>query len=110
MPRGRYVYTETATKHSDENVMDHGKSSTAGMWSAVQTVVIAASAAGVFLTMGRRDQEVTFHGMQITELGQISKDLVKSQVLSEANDAKHSDNIADLKARLDRLEIQVRSN
>ena len=80
------------------------------MWSAVQTVVIAASAAGVFLTMGRRDQEVTFHGMQITELGQISKDLVKSQVLSEANDAKHSDNIADLKVRLDRLEIQVRSN
>ncbi len=87
--------------------MDHGKSSTAGMWSAVQTVVIAASAAGVFLTMGRRDQEVTFHGMQITELGQISQDLVKSQVLSEANDSKHNENIAELKARLERLEEQV---
>ena len=88
--------------------MDHGKSSSQNMWAAVQTIVITAAAAGVFLTMGRRDQEITFHGMQITQLSSISQDLVKSQVLSEANDSKHNENIADLKDRLERLEAQTR--
>ena len=104
--RGRCVFTETVTKQSGEKSMDHGKSGTAGMWAAVQTIVIAAAAAGVFLSMGRRDQEITFHGMQISQLSQISQDLVKSQVLSEANDSKHNENIADLKTRLERLELQ----
>ena len=78
------------------------------MWAAVQTIVITAAAAGVFLSMGRRDQEITFHGMQISQLSSISQDLVKSQVLSEANDSKHNENIADLKARLQQLESQTR--
>ena len=104
--RGRCVFTETVTKQSGEKSMDHGKSGTAGMGAAVQTIVIAAAAAGVFLSMGRRDQEITFHGMQISQLSQISQDLVKSQVLSEANDSKHNENIADLKTRLERLELQ----
>ena len=106
--RGRCVFTETVTNQSGEKVMDHGKSNSQNMWAAVQTIVITAAAAGVFLTMGRRDQEITFHGMQITQLSSISQDLVKSQVLSEANDSKHNENIADLKDRLERLEAQTR--
>jgi len=88
--------------------MDHNKNGSPNMWAAVQTIVITAAAAGVFLSMGRRDQEITFHGMQITQLSSISQDLVKSQVLSEANDSKHNENIADLKARLQQLESQTR--
>ena len=88
--------------------MDHSKNGSPNMWAAVQTIVITAAAAGVFLSMGRRDQEITFHGMQITQLSSISQDLVKSQVLSEANDSKHNENIADLKARLQQLESQTR--
>ena len=108
--RGRCVFTETVTNQSGEKVMDHGKSGTPNVWAAVQTIVITAAAAGVFLTMGRRDQEITFHSMQITQLSSISQDLVKSQVLSEANDAKHNENIADLKDRLERLEEAGRAN
>ncbi len=88
--------------------MDHNKNGSPNMWAAVQTIVITAAAAGVFLSMGRRDQEITFHGMQISQLSSISQDLVKSQVLSEANDSKHNENIADLKARLQQLESQTR--
>ena len=106
--RGRCVFTETVTNQSGEKVMDHGKSSAANMWAVVQTIVITAAAAGVFLTMGRRDQEITFHGMQISQLSSISTDLVKSQVLSQANDSKHNENIADLKKRIERLEMQNR--
>tara|TARA_R100000700_G_scaffold40913_1_gene58443 strand:- start:709 stop:969 length:261 start_codon:yes stop_codon:yes gene_type:complete len=74
------------------------------IWSILQTVVLTATAAGVFLMIGRRDQVVQNNSEHISELREISRDLVKSQVLSEANDSTHANAIRDLKLRLDRLE------
>ena len=81
---------------------DQGKTA-ANTMIAVQTVVLCAAAAGVFLQMGRRDQTMTMNSLHISELRSITQDLVKSQVLSEANDANHSEMIADLKRRVDGL-------
>lgn len=81
---------------------DQGKTA-ANTMLAVQTVVLCAAAAAVFIQMGRRDQMMTINSLHISELRSISQDLVKSQVLSEANDLKHSELLADLKRRVENL-------
>ncbi len=74
------------------------------VWSVVQTLVLTATAAGIFLSVGRRDQEILTNSNHIAELRTIATDLVRSQVLSEANDSNHSLVLEDLKRRIDRLE------
>jgi len=74
------------------------------VWSVVQTVVLTATAAGIFLSVGRRDQEILTNSTHLAELREISTDLVRSQVLSEANDSNHSKLLEDLQRRIDRLE------
>ena len=82
--------------------MDQGKKLDA--WSVAQTVILTATAAAVFVSVGRKDHAVTTNSTQISELRDISQDLVKSQVLSEANDANHASVLQELKKRLERLE------
>lgn len=74
------------------------------VWSVLQTLILVATAAGIFLTVGRRDREISFNTAQLGELRQITTELVRSQVLSEVTDATHVQAIADLKRRVDRLE------
>ena len=76
------------------------------VWQVVQTLVLTATAAGVFLSVGRRDQEILTNSSHISELRMISTELVRSQVLSEANDSNHGEVLAELKRRIDRLENQ----
>ena len=59
-------------------------------WQMVQTFLLAATAAGVFLSVGRRDRDIEHNSTSLLELRSISMDLVKSQVLSEANDSTHT--------------------
>lgn len=73
-------------------------------WQIVQTIVLAATAAGIFLNIGRRDRDIAHNAGQISELRSISTDLVKSQVLAEANDATHSKVLDELKERISILE------
>lgn len=74
------------------------------IYAALQTLILVATAAGVFLTIGRRDQVVTSMASDIQELRAISMDLVRSQVLSEATDANQAARLDDLRKRIDRLE------
>jgi len=73
-------------------------------WAIIQTLVLCATAAGVFLAVGRRDHLMDMNNERIGELRGITQDLVKSQVMSEANDATHAAMMADLKARIQRIE------
>tara|TARA_R110000824_G_scaffold44660_1_gene129794 strand:+ start:302 stop:553 length:252 start_codon:yes stop_codon:yes gene_type:complete len=73
-------------------------------WQMVQTFLLAATAAGVFLSVGRRDRDIEHNSTSLLELRSISMDLVKSQVLSEANDSTHTKTLNELKIRLDILE------
>jgi|TARA_R110001583_G_scaffold87981_9_gene228770 hypothetical protein len=75
-------------------------------WAVLQMIILAATAAAVFVSIGRRDQLVTTNSLHILELREISQDLVKSQVLSEANDANHGVRLQELKYRLERLELR----
>ncbi len=75
-------------------------------WAIIQMIILTATAAAVFVSIGRRDQIVTTNSLHISELREISQDLVKSQVLSEANDSNHAVVIRELKYRLERLELR----
>ncbi len=73
-------------------------------WQMIQTFVLVATAAGLFVTVGRKDHFVEMNGVHIGELRDITQDLVKSQVLSEANDSTHAFFLEELKNRIQRLE------
>ena len=83
--------------------MQEGKKQT-DVWTVVQTIVLIVTAGGIFLNLGRRDQEIEYNTERITELREISTDLVRSQVLSEANDSTHAAALNDLKRRIEKLE------
>ena len=84
--------------------MDQQRSVPQSIWPVIQTVVLTATAAGIFLSIGRRDQEIHTNSSHIVELREISQDLVISQVLSEANDSNHAAVMAELKRRIEKLE------
>ena len=73
-------------------------------WAVAQTLVLVATAGGIFLTLGKRDQVISNNTAQLKELRQISIELVRTQVLSEANDTQHLGQLNDLKRRVERLE------
>lgn len=85
-------------------MVDHKKQMIQNVWPMLQTLVLVAGVAGIFLSVGRRDQVVYQNTGQLKELGDITQDLVKSQVLSQANDQNHADTLKDLKRRIERLE------
>ena len=84
--------------------MQEGSRKQTDAWTVVQTIVLIATAGGIFLTLGKRDQEISYNTERISELRDISTDLVRSQVLSEANDSNHKSALDDLKRRIEKLE------
>jgi hypothetical protein len=67
-------------------------------------VILVGAVAAVFLSIGRRDQVVETNSFHIGELRSIVTELVRSQVLSEANDIQHQNHMIRLANRIDRLE------
>jgi len=74
------------------------------MWSILETVILVGAASAVFLAIGRRDQVIETNAFHIGELRSIMTELVKSQVLSEANDGQHAIKMQHLEGRINRLE------
>jgi len=72
--------------------------------SVLQLVVLVIGVGGVFVTLGRKDAILERQDRDLTELRQISMDLVKAQVLGATNDSRHHDAIGALGIRLERLE------
>ncbi len=74
------------------------------LWQILETVILIGAASVVFLTIGRRDQVVDTNSFHIGELRSIVTELVRSQVLSEANDSTHLRHMNKLEERINRLE------
>jgi len=75
--------------------------------SVIQTmtlITVVAGVASVFMALGRKDVTIESNKTRVTELWDITQELVKSQVLGVANDGEHQRQIEELKRRLDRLE------
>lgn len=72
--------------------------------NVLQLAVLVVGVGGVFFTIGVRDAALEVATTDITELKEISSDLVKAQVLSSAKDGEHDRILEDILRRLDRLE------
>ena len=71
---------------------------------ALTLLTLLAGMASVFVMIGRRDAVIEQSQTRVDELWDITQELVKSQVLSVANDGDHERQLNELKARITRLE------
>ena len=70
----------------------------------LQGIILLATVAGVFMSIGAAKNLLERNSQSIDELKGITTDLVKSQVLSAANDQQHTRDLASLSLRIERLE------
>ncbi len=71
---------------------------------ALTFITLLAGTASVFVMIGQRDATIEHSQARVNELWDITQELVKSQVLSVANDGDHERQLDDLKARIVALE------
>lgn len=66
----------------------------------LQLIVLVIGVGGIFFTLGSRDETVRTSVNEISELKDISSDLVKAQVMSQAKDGEQDRMLADILRRL----------
>ena len=71
---------------------------------AMTFLTLLIGTASVFVMVGRRDAVIEQSQTRVNELWDITQELVKSQVLSVANDGDHERQLNELKIRITRLE------
>jgi hypothetical protein len=71
---------------------------------ALTLFTLLVGTASVFVMIGRRDATIEHSQQRVNELWDITQELVKSQVLSVANDGDHERQLDELKARVYKLE------
>ena len=71
---------------------------------ALTLFTLLVGTASVFVMIGRRDATIEHSQERVNELWDITQELVKSQVLSVANDGDHERQLDELKARVYKLE------
>ena len=71
---------------------------------ALTLFTLLVGTASVFVMIGRRDATIEHSQERVNELWDITQELVKSQVLSVANDGDHERQLDELKARVHKLE------
>ena len=71
---------------------------------ALTLFTLLVGTASVFVMIGRRDATIQHSQERVNELWDITQELVKSQVLSVANDGDHERQLDELKARVYKLE------
>jgi len=72
--------------------------------NVLQLIVLVIGVGGIFFALGTRDEVVRNSVNDISELKEISSDLVKAQVLSQAKDGEQDRILADILRRLERIE------
>lgn len=72
--------------------------------NVMQTVVLLATVATIFMSVGGAKAQITNNSDDLKELGDVAQDLVKAQVTSSSNDVRHLDMLNDLRRRVDALE------
>lgn len=82
----------------------HTHPSLANAISVAQLIVLCIGVLTVVANLGKKDAIIDRLYIDMGELRAIAQDLVKSQVLSAANDKNHEDSLRQVAARLDRLE------
>ena len=75
--------------------------------SVLQAVILLATVATVFMSVGAARSLLEQNTESIDELRDIASDLVKAGVMSAANDERHDAMLSDLKGTVERKRVQV---
>jgi len=70
----------------------------------LQLVVLTVAVGGLFLTVGRKDAILANNASEISELREISSDLVKASIESTTTNREQDRRLTELRSRLERLE------
>ena len=76
----------------------------AAAMQVLQILVLAIGLAGVFVRLGENQANLVNNINELSELGAIVQDLVKSQVEYVSNDVRLEERMNALRLRIDRLE------
>ena len=76
--------------------------------SVLQTIVLISTVAVIFIQVGKQTSTLEDTVKEVDDLRNISRDLVKAQVLGQERDLQHSSILVDLKRRLESLEARQR--
>tara|TARA_R110000824_G_scaffold118964_1_gene272726 strand:- start:908 stop:1177 length:270 start_codon:yes stop_codon:yes gene_type:complete len=74
--------------------------------NGLQLLVLIIGVAAIFMSIGRRDQQLDTAVVDLKELSSIIHDLVKAQVVSVTKDGEHDRILSDLSIRIYALEQQ----
>ena len=74
--------------------------------NGLQLLVLIIGVAAIFMTIGRRDQQLNDAVLDLNELGSIVQELVKAQVVGATKDGEHDRILSDLSSRISALERQ----
>lgn len=72
----------------------------------LQLVVLIIGVAGIFLTIGRKDQALETNQTQVSDLRLICSDLARVVGSLSISDASQTEQLRSIDARLDRLETR----
>ena len=70
----------------------------------LQLVTLAVAVAGVFLSLGRKDERLTANTKEIEELRDIASSLVRTSIETTTTNREQDRRLDDLRNRLARLE------
>ena len=74
--------------------------------NGLQLLVLIIGVAAIFMTIGRRDQQLNDAVLDLNELGSIVQELVKAQVVGATKDGEHDRILSDLSSSISALERQ----
>ena len=74
--------------------------------NGLQLLVLIIGVAAIFMTIGRRDQQLNDAVLDLNKLGDIVHELVKAQVVGATKDGEHDRILSDLSTRISALERQ----
>lgn len=70
----------------------------------LQLFMLVIGVAGLFMALGRRDNQLQMNSSEITQLKDISTDLVKASIESTTTNREQDRRLDELRSRLARLE------
>jgi len=89
------------------DMSDQQKSTVATVLSALQLGVLVVGVAGMFMMIGRRDQQLTEATTDIEKLAGVVNDLAKAQASSAVLDAVHAKELQQIQQRLIEIERKI---
>ena len=94
----------SATNSGDSSMTNDNRATLSVAIQFLQLVTLGVAVAGVFLSLGRKDERLNANTKEIEELRDIASSLVRTSIESTTTNREQDRRLDDLRNRLARLE------